>query len=197
MASATATPAHAHADPTPGSENDFRSTVECVYRFAYGWTGNRQEAEDITSRVFLEAASQRGGQSWESFRERLMSAAALIVQEHRLRYGTVVDARPGVQCKDENASVHTLLAALPASYRQVLELRLIGGRSIRATAKALGTTKRAALRLQSDALRSAAMLKRAAPPSAVNETADAENTALSGTSVLVGSTPVCGASAPF
>lgn len=140
----------------PDLEDIFAQFVDPVYRFLYSRLGNREDAEDLTSEVFLKAARQLdSGRAEASVAHWLFTVARTVLADHWRRYyrtGAVVpldDMRPGsiLEGDDKTAPssaaerlVSDLLAALPERYRQVLELRFLKGYSVQETATELDIT---------------------------------------------------------
>ncbi|MBV9100681.1 MAG: RNA polymerase subunit sigma [Candidatus Dormibacteraeota bacterium] len=127
--------------------------VRQVYRFVYAGTGNRAEAEDLTSQVFAQARSHVRAAPAEVRAQLLASARRLLAERWHgaLPSGCAVDVRG-------------LLAGLPSPERQILELRFLHGLSLRAAARALGITTGDTRTLQLRALRNAAELQRQVQP---------------------------------
>jgi RNA polymerase sigma-70 factor (ECF subfamily) len=159
-----------------------------IYRFAYGKVGNREDAEDITSQVFLKAAAwldpaqpdtQRlawlhqvarttVNDYWRRFYcETHISLDALAfdsgfdMPEEPLLLGPA-DADPGSE--EAVAQVASLLSWLPPKYAAVLRLRFLNGLSLQETAEVLQTSVGNARVLQYRALRKAGMIKSALCP---------------------------------
>jgi RNA polymerase sigma-70 factor (ECF subfamily) len=143
------------AEP-PDLEQIFARYIDPVYRFLYSRVGNREDAEDLTSEVFLKATRQLDRQRAEaSVAQWLFTVARTVLADHWRRYyrsGAPVpldDARVG-DVPERSASPHTskesarrvaaLLEALPERYRSVLELRFLRGYSIQETAAELSIT---------------------------------------------------------
>lgn len=140
----------------PDLEEVFARFVDPVYRFLYSRLGNREDAEDLTSEVFLKATKQLdSGRPEASVAQWLFTVARTVLADHWRRYyrgGTPVpfdDARveevPGklesTEPSESSAKlVDELLAALPERYRRVLELRFLLGYSIQETARELSVT---------------------------------------------------------
>jgi RNA polymerase sigma-70 factor (ECF subfamily) len=151
----------------PDLEEVFARYVDPVYRFLYRRVGNRQDAEDLTSEVFLKAARQLDSSRAEaSVAQWLYTVARTVLADHWRRYyrsGAVLpldEARAG-DIPDEGAPAETsgsaellekVLSLLPDRYRQVLELRFLRGYSIQETAQELGVTPENAKVLQHRAL---------------------------------------------
>lgn len=141
---------------SPDLEDVFSQFVDPVYRFLYSRLGNREDAEDLTSEVFLKAARQLdSGRAEASVAHWLFTVARTVLADHWRRYyrtGTVVpldDMRPGSIPEGDNVAAPTsaaeqlvsdVLAGLPERYRQVLELRFLKGYSVQETATELDIT---------------------------------------------------------
>jgi RNA polymerase sigma-70 factor (ECF subfamily) len=143
--------------PTLGPSSDieqvFAQYLDPVYRFLYRRLGNREDAEDLTSEVFLKAA--RGldqTRSQASIAQWLFTVARTVLADHWRRYyrgGAPLpldDARVGempgrVESNEPSqgttALVERVLEALPERYRNVLELRFLRGYSVQETAQEL------------------------------------------------------------
>jgi len=128
--------------------------LDPVHRYCHRRLGSREAAEDATSLIFAKAwqALPRLQPQQASFRSWLFSIAHNVVidvyraraREHPLEWaGDLLDGAPSPEdlalAADERDSVQTLLAHLPETQRQVVELRLAGltGREI---AQTLGLT---------------------------------------------------------
>ena len=142
----------------------YRDHVVPLYRYVYRRCGNRADAEDVTSTVFLRALPRlRAGASEGELRGYLHATArTVLVDLWRDRHGVdlggdVVETLPNVSSV-ENAEidVDALLAGLPPHYRTVLELRFLRGYSLRETASEMATTVANVKVMQLRALRRAA-----------------------------------------
>lgn len=147
--------------------------VDPVYHFFYRRVGNRQDAEDLTSEVFLKASRQldphRPAGSIGSW---LFTVARTVLADYWRRYYRA----PSALALDENQwpdpmgqssgtsenvtgrLVADVLKALPERYRQVLELRFLRGYSIQETAAELGLTAENVKVIQHRALAKAAQI---------------------------------------
>jgi RNA polymerase sigma-70 factor (ECF subfamily) len=132
---------------SPDSDFDqiFARYADPVYRFLYSRVGNREDAEDLTSEVFLKASRQLNTQGPEArMAQRLFMIARTVLADHWRSYyhtGVVLpfDDQPikGVgPCDSDSPSaaatqqVQDVLDAVPIFYRRVLELRFSRGYSI-------------------------------------------------------------------
>ncbi len=153
-------------------QDAYRRNIELIYRFIYSRVGNREDAEDLTSQVFLKAVHNLDAEREEaSIRSWLFHLARTTVADHWRQYyrGPTVplqlmtpDTTPqpvdAAQPDVASAKVAKLLTDLPENYRRVLQLRFLEGLSVRETAAEMGTTEGNVKVLQYRALRRAAEL---------------------------------------
>ena len=154
-----------------------------IYGFLYNQVGNAQDAEDLTSETFLRlvrALNTYRGES--SFRTWLYAVARNSVRDlwrQNGRHPTVplesvspglgtgdfdVIGSTGEVAADEMAAGdlqasalgQAVLAALQPRYRQVLELRVMAGRSVRDVAEVMAVSEANVKVLQHRALKKAA-----------------------------------------
>lgn len=158
----------------PGLEDVFSRFVDPVYRFFYSHVGNREDAEDLTSEVFLKAARQLESERAEaSVAKWLFTVARTVLADHWRRHyrggnvvpldddraGHISDPAPRLDTSESNARlVEDVLSVLPERYRAVLELRFLRGYSIQETARELGVTPENAKVIQHRALAKAAQM---------------------------------------
>jgi RNA polymerase sigma-70 factor (ECF subfamily) len=152
-------------------ERVYRENVISIYRLMYAKVGNRADAEDLTSQVFLAALPHlRVGASSSEAHGYLVATARTVLADHwRRRLGvpvTVIDdnlevpQEPAPQlAQDHLPRIRRLLSRLPANYRRILELRFLEQHSVREAAAALGMSTANARVLQHRALRRAAELE--------------------------------------
>ncbi len=148
----------------------YETYVEAIYRFVYRRVGNRPDAEDITSQVFLKALKgldlSRPDQSIAGW---LYQTAETSIADYWRQFYRYPKADPPEDWPEPGAfsgheegpaasRVVELLAKLPENYRRVLELRFLEGLSIRETAQRMGISESNAKVLQHRALRMAAKL---------------------------------------
>jgi RNA polymerase sigma-70 factor (ECF subfamily) len=139
-----------------------------VYRLLYSKVGNRADAEDLTTEVFLAAFGPlRVSASRGEVRAYLGATARTTLARYwRRRVGVEVthidaDVAAGALNDEPAAStaparIGTILTALPERHRRILELRFLEGRSVREAAHELGISVANAKVLQHRALRMAA-----------------------------------------
>ena len=161
------------AAPPEGQEvlaDAFDRYATSIYRFAYRRLGNREDAQDVTSQVFMKA-SRALDPSFDdaSRRSWLFRAARTAIVDVWRSYGDVLaiplewyaeePARPDRSTSDAASRVERLLAQLKPVQRRVLELRFLDGRSLLETAKELGLTEANVKVIQHRAVRRAAELE--------------------------------------
>lgn len=155
-------------DGYPDWDALYLDNVTWVYRLLFGKVGNRPDAEDLTSAVFLAALGPlRIDASKPEIRGYLAATARTVLAQHwRTRLGielTVIDdaAVTAVQAgtpieSDAAERAAEVLHALAPRYRQILELRFLHGMSVKDAAAAMGVSVANAKVLQHRALRLAA-----------------------------------------
>ena len=154
----------------PDWEAVYRDNVERVYRTMVAKVGNRPDAEDLTAEVFLTALRPlRVSASVGEVRAYLLATARTVLARHwrrtlGLEVTTLDDEHPGAILSGPPtpsaapARTATILAALPPTYRRILELRFLDSCSVVDAAAALGVSTANAKVLQHRALRKAAQL---------------------------------------
>lgn len=154
-------------------ESFYEDNLLVIYRFIYSKVGNREEAEDLTSQVFVKAL--RGldqGRDMQSMQSWLFQVARTTIADHwrqfyRLRsdslddllasgWETPAQAQAPVEPPDERAQ--RLLDLLPERYREVLTYRFLLNYSIKETAEKMRLTEANVKVLQFRALKKAALL---------------------------------------
>jgi RNA polymerase sigma-70 factor (ECF subfamily) len=158
------------------SADDFTAVYEAhvgrIYGFVYSQVGNREEAEDLTSQVFIKVYNSLNRfEGRGSLAGWLFQIARVTVNDHwRERYRLpavplpdgldVADTEvpPDFNRADREARVRRILELLPPNYRMVLEHRFLKRASVKETAAALQLTETNVKVLQFRALRKAAEL---------------------------------------
>jgi RNA polymerase sigma factor (sigma-70 family) len=147
-----------------------------IYRLLYSKVGNRPDAEDLTTEVFLAALGPlRTSASKGEVRAYLVTTARTALARYwRTRLGaeaTVIEVASALRFLDDppteaqsGAKARRLLDALPDRYRRILELRFLGGLSIKESARELGVSVTNAKVLQHRALRMAARSEQGGAP---------------------------------
>ncbi len=142
---------------------------DLVYSFIYSRVGNRADAEDLTQQVALKALP-RLNDGWvePAVRGYLYTTARSVLASFWTGRGRVPEAEladevwvEGRGCEltappEAAAWVERTLGALPAHYRQVLELRFLRGYTLREAAQEMGKTVGGVKVMQLRALRAAA-----------------------------------------
>lgn len=147
----------------------YRDNLDRMYRLIFGKVGNRADAEDLTTEVFLSALRPlRLPASIGEVRAYLYATARTVLARywHR-RLGQPVTELPadipaaGLGEELESAApeqAERILAALPERYQRILRLRFFDACSIAEAAAAMGISVGNAKVLQHRALRRAAGL---------------------------------------
>ena len=154
----------------------YQEKVGLIYRYVYSKVGNKEEAEDLTSEIFLKAVSgidqQRSPQSMQNW---LFLIARITIADHwrahyRLPKSSLdellevgwegpTEEEPATISSGPADRVQRLLQALPEHYREVLTCRFLLNLSIKATASRMGLTVANVKVLQFRALKRAADLE--------------------------------------
>lgn len=179
-------PAAAHAAGLAGLRALYEDTLPAIYRFIYGKVGNREEAEDLTSQVYLKALNgldqsrdAASAQAW------LFQVARTTIADYwrgfyRLRTSSLDDllaagwdssGAPSSERADQNGEpahavtrAQRILASLPERYRDVLTLRFLQSLSLKETAARMNLSEANVKVLQFRALRKASQFLEAANP---------------------------------
>lgn len=170
---------HASAS-TPSDQPTLQQLYEehlaAIYRFVYSKVGNREEAEDLTSQVFIKAVrSLDQARGVESVQGWLFRVARTTIADHwrryyRLRVNSLEDLLAGgwegpadVVSKRETEHpterANRLLERLPQRYREVLTYRFLLNYTIRETAAQMQLSEANVKVLQFRALKKAATLE--------------------------------------
>src|SRR2546429_823071 len=154
----------------------YQENLGLIYRYVYNQVSNREEAEDLTSQIFLKVVS-----SIDHERSRLsmqkwlyLIARSTIADYWRAHYrlpkssldamleaGWEGPAEVDVIASSSGAEerVERILQALPEKYREILKCRFLLKLSVKATALKLGVTEANVKVLQFRALKRAAKLE--------------------------------------
>jgi RNA polymerase sigma-70 factor (ECF subfamily) len=158
------------ADVYPDWEAVYRDNVDRVYRLMFSKVGNRPDAEDLTTEVFLTALRPlRVSASVGEVRAYLLATARTVLAGHwRRTLGreiTTLDEERDVAAFEAGtvdpgilARAEAILGQLPERYGRILRLRFLQACSLKEAAAELGTTVGNAKVLQHRALRQAAQL---------------------------------------
>lgn len=157
-------------DTYPNWEAIYRDNVNRIYRLMYAKVGNRPDAEDLTTEVFLAALRplQISASVGEVRSYLLATARTVLVGHWRRTLGRQITTLDEEHLQPTSAfsqtdtdtleRVERILAALPERYRRILQLRFLGSCSLREAAAELGVTLANAKVLQHRALRRAAVI---------------------------------------
>lgn len=155
----------------------YQENLGPIYRYVYSKVGNREEAEDLTSQIFMKAIhSIEYTRSPQSTRNFLFQVARTTIADYwRVHYRLSMSSlevllETGWEGPAENEDepsefssmadyVQCILQALPERDREVLTCRFLLGLSIRETAVRMGLTEGNTKVLQFRALKHAADLK--------------------------------------
>ena len=154
----------------------YQENLGLIYRYVYSKVGNREEAEDLTSQIFMKAVrgvdTDRGPQSMQKW---LFQVARTTIADYwRAHYRVSVnsleelleggwegplDEEPAAMDGKPEDRVQRILQALPEHYREVLTCRFLLNLSIRDTALRMNLTDANVKVLQFRALKRAADLE--------------------------------------
>lgn len=164
-----------HEPGIQGFQAFYEDNLVSVYRFVFTSLRNREEAEDLTSQIFLKALryldparSAQSGRSW-----LFQIAHTTIADYWRTHYRALITSLEVclevswegpteeviLETNDPAAErVRNLLQALPERYREVLRCRFLLNLSLRETAAMMGVSEDNVKTLQFRALQRAAEL---------------------------------------
>jgi RNA polymerase sigma-70 factor (ECF subfamily) len=151
----------------------YQENLTLIYRYVYSKIGNREEAEDLTSQIFLKAMrSADYERSPQAIQKWLFQVARTTIADYwRVYYRASVTSLQALldtgwegPVEEETLStasspgerVHAILQALPEHYREVLTCRFLLNFSIKETAQHMGLTEANVKVLQFRALKRAA-----------------------------------------
>ncbi|HEX8730677.1 MAG TPA: sigma-70 family RNA polymerase sigma factor [Ktedonobacterales bacterium] len=170
------TPASAEASTAPaGLRALYEETLPTVYRYVYSKVGNREEAEDLTSQVYLKALrgldTARDGSAAQAW---LFQVARTTIADYwrgfyRIRTSSLDDLlaagwdspiNVGQPPGDQSAVARAqrILSGLPDRYREVLTCRFLLNLSLKETASRMSLTEANVKVLQFRALKKASAL---------------------------------------
>jgi RNA polymerase sigma factor (sigma-70 family) len=153
----------------PDWETIYLDNVQRLYRLMYSRVGNRPDAEDLTSEVFMAALEPlRTSASKPEVRAYLIATARTVLAGYwRRKLGmevTAIDVDAAVEfiddrprpASDPDDRAGRVLGRLPERYRRILELRFLQSKSLKEVATEMRITVGNAKVLQHRALRRAA-----------------------------------------
>src|SRR6266516_1721412 len=163
-------------DTQQGFQQFYQENLGLIYRYVYNRVGNRDEAEDLTSQIFLKVVSNIDHErSRLSMKKWLYLIARSIIADYwrarsrlpkssldeLLEAGWEGPAEIEVTATSNKAEerVECILQALPEKYREVLKCRFLLKLSVKATALQMGVTEANVKVLQFRALKRAAELE--------------------------------------
>lgn len=148
----------------------YEETLPAIYRFIYSKVGNREEAEDLTSQVYLKALSgldqsrdANSAQAW-LFQVARTTIADYWRAFYRLHASSLDDLLAAgwdsptathSEAGDAETRAQRVLARLPARYRDVLTLRFLLNLTLKETAIRMNLSEANVKVLQFRALRKA------------------------------------------
>lgn len=159
----------------PGLRALYEETLPMVYRYIYSKVGNREEAEDLTSQVYLkalrgldDARDSNATQAW-LFQVARTTIADYWRTFYRLRSSSLDDLLAvgwdspvdvGQSSGDQSATARArrILSRLPERYREVLTCRFLLNFSLKETAARMNLTEANVKVLQFRALKKASTL---------------------------------------
>lgn len=147
----------------------YRANVGWVHRLMFAKVGNRPDAEDLTTEVFLAALRPlRLPASAGAVRAYLLATARTVLAGYwtrtlRVQVTALTEDPEQVLTAAEPESAaprqaQQILAALPDRYRQVLRLRFLEGCTVAEAAQEIGISVANAKVLQHRAMRRAAQI---------------------------------------
>jgi RNA polymerase sigma-70 factor (ECF subfamily) len=151
----------------------YANNVTVIYRFIYSKVGNREEAEDLTSKVFMKAMQNVDStRSVESVQSWLFQIARTTVADfwrdfYRLRADSLdtllttgweaAAGKGGAEPREHHSrQVEQILSRLPVRYREVLTYRFLLCCTIKETAERMSLSEANVKVLQFRALKRAA-----------------------------------------
>jgi RNA polymerase sigma-70 factor, ECF subfamily len=157
------------SDTYPDWETIYLDNVQRLYRLMYSRVGNRPDAEDLTSEVFMAALGPlRTTASKPEVRAYLIATARTVLAGYWRRMlgteATAIDIDAAVQFMDDappppddqDDRATRVLDRLPERYRRILELRFLESMSLKEIAAEMRITVGNAKVLQHRALLRAA-----------------------------------------
>jgi|SRR5579864_7265091 len=160
----------------PDWEAIYLDNVKRLYGLMYSRVGNRSDAEDLTSEIFMAALRPlRTTASKPEVRAYLVATARTTLAAYwRRKLGveiTSIDVDSAIQFidetppdKDSTDRAEAVLSQLPDRYRRILELRFLQSLPLREAANEMGVSVGNAKVLQHRALRLAAQVAKDVVP---------------------------------
>lgn len=134
-------------------ENLYRKYIKMIYGYVFGKTGKKEEAEDLTSEIWLAAlrslakfAAASSFKNWlfgiakhkimDFYQEKYKIERMPLLEEIFLEEGE----NENNEGSDKEKELAALLGRLPENYRQILRLRFLKGLTSAEIAKETGLT---------------------------------------------------------
>lgn len=151
-----------NVDPAGVNPQEFQTFYQenlgLIYRYVYSKVGNRQEAEDLTSQIFVKAVRSIDGlRGLKSMQKWLFQVARTTIADHwrayyRASVGSLdelleagwegpVEDDPAAPTQSATERVQQILQMLPEQYREVLACRFLLNLTIKETAIRLRLTE--------------------------------------------------------
>lgn len=154
----------------------YQENLGLIYRYVYSKVGNKQEAEDLTSQIFVKAIRGIDGlRGLKSMQKWLFQVARTTIADYwrvyyRAPIGSLdemleagwegpVEEEPLVETRAAPERVQRILQSLPDQYREVLICRFLLNLSIKETAFRLGLSEANVKVVQFRALKRAANIE--------------------------------------
>lgn len=164
-------------EETQSGELVSQEHLHLIYRSVYGYVRNQQEAEDLTSQIFLKAVRLFDpGRSGQHRRAWLFRVARTTIADYWRAYyrrggtqslddlleagweGPIVEEGSTPSSSAAEDRVQGILQSLPVRYREVLTYRFLLNLSVRETALSMSLTETNVKVIQFRALKRAAKL---------------------------------------
>jgi len=160
----------------PEFQTFYQEHLGMIYRYVYSKVGNREEAEDLTTQIFMKAVHnidiQRGQQSMQAWLFQVAHTTVADYWRHYYRadvrsleelqeagWEGPVEEEVTLNSQAPGEKVHALLSLLPEQQREVLTCRFLLHLSIKETALRMGITEANVKVTQFRALKRAAELE--------------------------------------
>ncbi|HET8910657.1 MAG TPA: sigma-70 family RNA polymerase sigma factor [Ktedonobacteraceae bacterium] len=168
------------SQPAGGKSQEFQAFYQenlgPIYRYVYSKVGNKQEAEDLTSQIFVKAIRGIDGlRGLKSMQKWLFQVARTTIADYwRVYYRASIgsldemleagwegptEQEPLEELHSAPERVQSILQMLPDQYREVLICRFLQNLSIKETAFRLGLSEANVKVVQFRALKRAASIQ--------------------------------------
>ena len=157
-------------------QNFYQENLGSIYRFVYSKVRNREEAEDLTSHVFLKAVrgldlqrDQHSTRTWlfqvarttiaDYWRSHYRGSASSLEELLEAGWEEPTEEERSLESSKAAEQVQDILQALPARDREILISRFLLNLSAKETAVKMGLTETNVKVIQYRALKRAAQVK--------------------------------------